>query len=34
MTPDSVRDEFVAFVGMNPKAGEIIPESGEVRKVR
>ncbi len=31
---DLAREEFVAFVGMNPKAGEIVPETGGVRKVR
>jgi hypothetical protein len=31
---DSERETLVAFVGANPEAGEIIPESGGVRKVR
>jgi hypothetical protein len=31
---DSERDELVAFVGANPEAGEIIPETGGVRKIR
>jgi len=28
------RAELVAFVGANPEAGEIIPETGGVRKIR
>ena len=31
---DSERETLVAFVGANPEAGEIIRESGGVRKVR
>jgi len=31
---DSERAELVAFVGANPDAGEVIPESGGVRKIR
>jgi hypothetical protein len=31
---DSERAELVAFVGANPDAGEIIPETGGVRKIR
>jgi hypothetical protein len=31
---DSEREELVAFVGANPEAGEIIPETGGVRKIR
>ena len=31
---DSERAELVAFIGANPEAGEIIPESGGVRKIR
>jgi hypothetical protein len=31
---DSERETLVAFVGANPEAGEIISESGGVRKVR
>ena len=31
---DSERSELVAFVGANPEAGEIIPETGGVRKIR
>jgi hypothetical protein len=31
---NSEREELVAFVGANPEAGEIIPETGGVRKIR
>ena len=31
---DSEREELVALVGANPEAGEIIPETGGVRKIR
>ncbi len=31
---DTERGELVAFVGANPEAGEIIPETGGVRKIR
>ena len=31
---DSEREDLVAFVGANPEAGEIIPETGGVRKLR
>jgi hypothetical protein len=31
---DSGRAELVAFVGLNPEAGEIMPETGGVRKLR
>ena len=31
---DSEREELVAFMGANPEAGEIIPETGGVRKIR
>jgi hypothetical protein len=31
---DSARAELVALVGANPEAGEIIPETGGIRKVR
>jgi hypothetical protein len=31
---DSEREELVAFVGANPEAGEIMPETGGVRKIR
>lgn len=30
----SEREELVAFVGTNPETGEIIPETGGVRKIR
>ena len=31
---DGGRAELVAFIGANPEAGEIIPESGGLRKIR
>jgi hypothetical protein len=31
---DSARAELVAFVGANPEAGEIVQETGGVRKIR
>jgi hypothetical protein len=31
---DSEREELVVFVGANPEAGEVIPETGGVRKIR
>jgi hypothetical protein len=31
---DAERAELVAFIGANPEAGEVIPETGGVRKVR
>jgi hypothetical protein len=31
---ESERADLVAFVGANPEAGEIIPETGGVRKLR
>jgi hypothetical protein len=31
---DSEREELVAFLGANPEAGEIIPDTGGVRKIR
>ena len=34
LMPDSEREEVVAYVGANPEAGEIIPETGGVRKIR
>jgi mRNA-degrading endonuclease RelE of RelBE toxin-antitoxin system len=34
MMSDSAREELVAFLGANPEAGEIIPETGGVRKMR
>lgn len=34
MLSDSEREELVAFLGANPAASEIIPETGGVRKIR
>ena len=34
LMPDSAREEVVAYVGANPEAGEIIAETGGVRKIR
>lgn len=31
---DAEREELVTFIGAHPEAGEIIPETGGVRKVR
>ena len=31
---DAEREEFVNFIARNPEAGEVIPETGGVRKVR
>src|SRR5215472_17224943 len=31
---DEEREELVAYLGANPEAGKIIPETGGVRKVR
>lgn len=31
---ESERTDLVAFIGANPEAGEVIPETGGVRKVR
>ena len=31
---DAERAELAAFIGANPESGEIIPETGGVRKVR
>jgi hypothetical protein len=31
---DAEREEFVSFIAANPKAGDVIPETGGVRKVR
>jgi hypothetical protein len=28
------RSELVVFLGMNPEAGDVVPETGGVRKVR
>jgi mRNA-degrading endonuclease RelE of RelBE toxin-antitoxin system len=34
MMSDSEREHLVTFLGANPEVGEIIPETGGVRKVR
>ncbi len=34
LLPDLERQELVAFVGANPEAGEIMPGTGGVRKLR
>ena len=34
LMPDAEREEVVAYLGANPEAGEIIPETGGVRKIR
>jgi hypothetical protein len=34
MMSDLEREELVAFMGANPESGEIIPETGGVRKIR
>lgn len=34
MMSNSERDELLAFVAANPEAGEIIPDTGGVRKIR
>jgi len=34
MMSDSEREELVAFLGANPEAGDLIPETGGVRKIR
>ena len=31
---DAEREEFVLFIAANPEAGDVIPETGGVRKVR
>ncbi len=31
---DEEHDEFVLFIAQNPKAGDVIPDTGGVRKVR
>jgi hypothetical protein len=31
---DEERDAFVAFIAANPEAGDVIPETGGVRKVK
>ncbi len=34
LMPESERTRLVAFVGANPEAGDLIPETGGVRKLR
>ncbi len=34
LVSDSERAELVAFIGANPEAGRIIPETGGIRKIR
>jgi hypothetical protein len=34
MMSDSQREELVATLGANPEAGDLIPETGGVRKIR
>ena len=34
LASDSERAEIVAFIGANPEAGQVIPETGGVRKLR
>ena len=34
LMPDADREKLVAFVGANPEAGKIVPETGGVRKLR
>jgi hypothetical protein len=34
LIPDLERAELVAFIGANPEAGEVMPETGGVRKIR
>ena len=31
---DAEREELVMFIGSNPEAGDVIPETGGVRKIR
>lgn len=31
---DDERSKLVAFLGMNPESGDVIPETGGVRKLR
>ncbi len=31
---ESERSDLIAFLGMNPETGEVIPETGDVRKIR
>ncbi len=34
LLPDEERSELVTFVGANPQAGQVIPDTGGVRKLR
>lgn len=34
LMPESERVQLVEFVGANPKAGDLVPETGGVRKLR
>ena len=34
LMPESERMELLAFVGANPEAGDVIPETGGIRKLR
>jgi hypothetical protein len=34
LMPESERTELVAFIAANPEAGNVIPETGGVRKLR
>jgi hypothetical protein len=31
---DTEREEFVGYIAANPRAGDVIPETGGIRKVR
>jgi hypothetical protein len=31
---EAERDAFIYFIALNPEAGDIIPETGGVRKIR
>jgi mRNA-degrading endonuclease RelE of RelBE toxin-antitoxin system len=31
---DSEREQLITFIGANPEAGDVVPESGGVRKIR
>jgi hypothetical protein len=31
---DGERERLIAFVGANPEAGDVVPESGGIRKLR
>jgi len=34
LMPELAREDLVAFIAQNPESGEIIPETGGVRKIR